>query len=67
MNQGAWYSSHTICEEDFSALSRFAFSHAGRKASAAAAAGHMGLHTEQQKALIEQALTGVEIAPYDGV
>ena len=35
-----------------SALAHYPDSHlayAGRKASAAAAAGHMGLHTEQQK------------------
>jgi len=41
--------------------------YAGRRASAAAAAGHMGLHLEQQKALIEEALTGVGDSDYEGV
>ena len=68
MNQGAWYSSQHHMRRVL--LAHYPDSHlayAGRKASAAAAAGHMGLHTEQQKALIEQALTGVGDSTHDGV
>ena len=68
MNQGAWYSSQHHMRRVLGA--HYPDSHlayAGRKASAAAAAGHMGLHLEQQKALIEEALTGVGDSDYDGV
>ena len=68
MNQGAWYSSQHHMRRVLRA--HYPDSHlayAGRRASAAAAAGHMGLHVEQQKALIEEALTGVGDSDYDGV
>ena len=68
MNQGAWYSSQHHMRRVLRA--HYPDSHlayAGRRASAAAAAGHMGLHLEQQKALIEEALTGVGDSDYDGV
>ncbi len=56
-NQGAWYSSQhhmrrCVAEHDKSLYLEFA----GREASAAAAAGYMSTHTEEQENLVKQAL-----------
>jgi 2-oxoglutarate dehydrogenase E1 component len=53
-NQGAWYQIRHHLQEALA--SRHTLSYAGRAASASTAAGYMRLHTEQQKALIEDAL-----------
>ena len=59
MNQGAWYSSQhhmrrTLLRIDENLHLKFA----GRPASAAPAAGNMGLHQSQQDTLVELALSG---------
>ncbi|MEE9253648.1 MAG: 2-oxoglutarate dehydrogenase E1 component [Pseudomonadales bacterium] len=59
MNQGAWYCSqhhmrHVIFEHD----DRLYLRYVGRDGSAAAAAGYMSLHLEQQEKLIHDALYG---------
>ncbi len=59
MNQGAWYSSQhhmrrTLLRIDDNLHLKFA----GRPASAAPAAGNMGLHQAQQDTLVELALSG---------
>ncbi|MCO7223447.1 2-oxoglutarate dehydrogenase E1 component [Pleionea sp. CnH1-48] len=53
-NQGAWYCSRHNFQASVPAGVEVEF--AGRPASAAPAAGHMSLHVEQQKALLEDAL-----------
>ena len=57
MNQGAWYSSQhhmrRVLHQHFPGKYLF---YAGREASAAAAAGYMGLHIKQQEALVEDAM-----------
>lgn len=55
LNQGAWYS----CRHNFEAeLPEGAtLKYAGRPASASPAVGYMSLHTKQQKALVNDALT----------
>jgi 2-oxoglutarate dehydrogenase E1 component len=53
-NQGAWYQIRHHLQEALA--QRHTLSYAGRAASASTAAGYMRLHTEQQKALIEDAL-----------
>ncbi|MGK0401208.1 MAG: 2-oxoglutarate dehydrogenase E1 component, partial [Candidatus Azotimanducaceae bacterium] len=59
MNQGAWYSSQHHMRR---ALHRHSadlhLKYAGREASAAPAAGNMGLHQAQQDALVALALSG---------
>lgn len=57
MNQGAWYSSQHHMRRDLSNRNKQLYLHyAGREPSAAAAAGYMSLHVEQQEQLIEDAL-----------
>jgi 2-oxoglutarate dehydrogenase E1 component len=57
MNQGAWYSSQhhlrRVLHKKFPSLY---LHYAGREASAAAAAGYMSLHIQQQEELVEDAL-----------
>ncbi|MBS9783534.1 MAG: 2-oxoglutarate dehydrogenase E1 component [Pasteurella sp.] len=54
-NQGAWYSSKHHFEE--SIPKKATLRYAGREASASPAAGSMTLHTQQQKQLVDDALT----------
>ena len=57
MNQGAWYSSqHHIRRALQNHAAELHLKYAGRAASAAAAAGNMGLHQAQQDALVSLAL-----------
>lgn len=59
MNQGAWYSSqHHIRRALQNHVAELHLKYAGRAASAAAAAGNMGLHQAQQDALVSLALNG---------
>jgi 2-oxoglutarate dehydrogenase E1 component len=59
MNQGAWYSSqHHMRRVLRLHYPDLMLKYAGRRASAAAAAGNMGLHTKQQQELIDLALRG---------
>ena len=59
MNQGAWYSSqHHIRRASQNHVAELHLKYAGRAASAAAAAGNMGLHQAQQDALVSLALNG---------
>jgi 2-oxoglutarate dehydrogenase E1 component len=59
MNQGAWYSSqHHIRRALQNHVAERHLKYAGRAASAAAAAGNMGLHQAQQDALVSLALNG---------
>jgi len=57
MNQGAWYSSQhhfrRVLNEHFPNIF---LEYVGREASAAAAAGYMALHNQQQKEFIDEAL-----------
>ena len=57
MNQGAWYSSQhhfrRVLNEHFPSIF---LEYVGREASAAAAAGYMALHNQQQKEFIDAAL-----------
>ena len=58
-NQGAWYSSqHHIRRALQNHVAELHLKYAGRAASAAAAAGNMGLHQAQQDALVSLALNG---------
>jgi len=58
-NQGAWYSSqHHLRRVVDRAYPNLYLSYAGRPASAAAAAGYMSLHIEQQEQLVVDALYG---------
>ncbi len=62
MNQGAWYSSqHHLRRALHDKFPALYLHYAGREASAAAAAGYMSLHLQQQQALVEQALYQSEI------
>ncbi|MDP8177115.1 2-oxoglutarate dehydrogenase E1 component [Pasteurella skyensis] len=54
-NQGAWYCSKHNFEDSIPAGSTL--SYAGREASASPAVGSMALHTQQQKQLVDDALT----------
>jgi 2-oxoglutarate dehydrogenase E1 component len=59
LNQGAWYSSqHHMRRVILRHDENLYLSYAGREASAAAAAGYMQLHIEQQTRLVEDALYG---------
>jgi len=59
MNQGAWYSSqHHMRRVVDKVYPELYLGYAGRKASAAAAAGYMSLHIKQQEQLIMDALYG---------
>ncbi len=59
MNQGAWYSSqHHMRRVTLQHSEGIYLAYAGREASAAAAAGYMQLHMEQQTRLVEEALYG---------
>lgn len=61
MNQGAWYSSqHHIRRVIHEQHPSLYLHYAGREASAAAAAGYMSLHVQQQERLIDDALHGFE-------
>lgn len=56
MNQGAWYSSQHHMRNALQRLNRkLHLEYAGRDASAAPAAGHMSVHIEQQKKLVNDA------------
>ncbi|MDH2997401.1 2-oxoglutarate dehydrogenase E1 component [Pasteurellaceae bacterium LFhippo2] len=55
LNQGAWYSSKHNFEADLPEGAKLKY--AGRPASASPAVGYMSLHTQQQKALVADALT----------
>ena len=59
MNQGAWYPSQhhmrRVLQREFPALY---LAYTGREASAAAAAGYMSLHIQQQEQLVNDALYG---------
>lgn len=60
LNQGAWYSSQHHLRRVASQLREGLdgnLQFAGRKASAAPAAGYMSVHTEQQRRLVEDAFT----------
>ncbi len=57
MNQGAWYSSqHHMRRVAYRIDPKIYLNYAGREASAAAAAGYMALHLEQQENLLRAAL-----------
>ncbi|MEE8041448.1 MAG: 2-oxoglutarate dehydrogenase E1 component [Pseudomonadales bacterium] len=59
MNQGAWYcSQHHMRHVIFNHDDRLYLNYVGRDGSAAAAAGYMSLHLEQQEKLIHEALFG---------
>jgi 2-oxoglutarate dehydrogenase E1 component len=59
MNQGAWYcSQHHMRHVIFKHDDRLYLNYVGRDGSAAAAAGYMSLHLEQQEKLIHEALFG---------
>ncbi|MEJ2130998.1 MAG: 2-oxoglutarate dehydrogenase E1 component, partial [Gammaproteobacteria bacterium] len=59
MNQGAWYcSQHHMRHVIFNHDDRLYLKYVGRDGSAAAAAGYMSLHLEQQERLIQDALYG---------
>lgn len=56
MNQGAWYSSQHHMRNALQRLNpKLHLEYAGRDASAAPAAGHMSVHIEQQKKLVNDA------------
>jgi len=56
MNQGAWYSSQHHMRNALQRLNpKLYLEYAGRDASAAPAAGHMSVHIEQQKKLVNDA------------
>jgi 2-oxoglutarate dehydrogenase E1 component len=56
MNQGAWYSSQHHMRNALHRLNpKLHLEYAGRDASAAPAAGHMSVHIEQQKKLVNDA------------
>ncbi len=57
-NQGAWYQIHHHLQA--CAADRLKLKYAGRSQSASPAVGYHTVHLEQQKALVEQALTGDE-------
>lgn len=54
-NQGAWYSSKHNFEASLPENAKLRY--VGREASASPAVGYMSLHTQQQKALVSEALT----------
>jgi len=54
-NQGAWYSTRHHYDSVLPSHARLRY--AGRPASASPAVGYMSVHTKQQKALVEDALT----------
>lgn len=54
-NQGAWYCSKHNFEEELPEGATLRY--VGREASASPAVGYMSLHNQQQKALVEEALT----------
>lgn len=57
LNQGAWYSSQHHMRRVLHRLNPSIYlNHLGREASAAAAAGYMALHLEQQAKLMDEAL-----------
>jgi 2-oxoglutarate dehydrogenase E1 component len=59
MNQGAWYSSqHHMRRVILRHGESLYLAYAGREASAAAAAGYMHRHLEEQARLVEDALYG---------
>ena len=61
MNQGAWYSSQHHMRKVFHQHNpQLYLQYAGRRASAAAATGHLSTHVKQQEALVHQALHGVD-------
>lgn len=55
LNQGAWYCSKHNFEASIPENAKLKY--AGRPASASPAVGYMSLHTKQQKALVDEALT----------
>jgi 2-oxoglutarate dehydrogenase E1 component len=56
MNQGAWYSSQHHMRNALQRLNpKLHLQYAGREASAAPAAGHMSVHIEEQKKLVNDA------------
>ncbi|QIW15796.1 2-oxoglutarate dehydrogenase E1 component [Pasteurellaceae bacterium RH1A] len=55
LNQGAWYCSKHNFEASIPEGAKLKY--AGRPASASPAVGYMSLHTKQQKALVEEALS----------
>ncbi len=62
MNQGAWYSSqHHMRRVLHRKYPGLYLNYAGREASAAAAAGYMGLHVRQQEQLVHDALYNSEV------
>ncbi len=62
MNQGAWYSSQHHLRRALNKKFPSLYLHfAGRDASAAAAAGYMSLHVQQQEALVYDALYKTDI------
>ena len=59
MNQGAWYSSqHHMRRVIHRFYPDMNLDYAGRAGSAAAAAGYMSIHLQQQKQLLQAALFG---------
>ena len=59
MNQGAWYSSqHHMRRVIHRFYPEMNLVYAGRKGSAAAAAGYLSVHVQQQKQLVQEALMG---------
>jgi len=59
MNQGAWYSSqHHLRRVITGCIPGLYLQYAGRESSAAAAAGYMSLHIQQQNELVHEALFG---------
>lgn len=59
MNQGAWYSSqHHLRKVLHEASPGLYLLYAGREPSAAAAAGYMSLHIQQQDELVYDAIFG---------
>ncbi len=62
MNQGAWYSSqHHLRRVLHATFASLYLHYAGREASAAAAAGYMSLHVQQQQKLVHDALYNTDI------
>ena len=58
MNQGAWYSmQHRLRASLMSISNKIDLFYAGRDAFAAPAVGYPSVHNEQQKALVEDALS----------
>ena len=57
MNQGAWYASQHHMRRDITALyPEIWLGYAGREPSAAASAGYLALHLQQQEDFLREAL-----------